>query len=110
MIQKPLRKTIKKRLMANENNLSNIGVSLTEKHNLERDSNIKFTKGEEVFYHKSVDEKVLAKIVKIHYDDDEVRAPYYTIRLQDGSEKHTIYSRLKKIEYLSKWTKIIERN
>ena len=76
------------------NNLSNIGVSLTEKHNLERDSNIKFTKGEEVFYHKSVDEKVLAKIVKIHYDDDE---PYYTIRLQDGSEKQTIYSRLKKI-------------
>ena len=52
------------------NNLSNIGVSLTEKHNLERDSNIKFTKGEEVFYHKSVDEKVLEKIVKIHYDDD----------------------------------------
>ena len=77
------------------NNLSNIGVSLTEKHNLERNSNIKFTKGEEVFYHKSVDEKVLAKIVKIHYDDDE---PYYTIRLQDGSEKQTIYSRLKKIE------------
>ena len=77
------------------NNLSNVGVSLTEKHNLERDSNIKFTKGEEVFYHKSVDEKVLAKIVKIHYDDDE---PYYTIRLQDGSEKQTIYSRLKKIE------------
>ena len=79
-------------------NLSNIGVSLTEKHNLERDSNIKFTKGEEVFYHKSVDEKVLAKIVKIHYDDDE---PYYTIRLQDGSEKQTIYSRLKKILILN---------
>ena len=57
-------------------------------------SNIQFTKGEEVFYQKSVDQKVLAKIIKIHHDDVE---PYYTIRLQDGSEKQTIYARLTKI-------------
>ena len=57
-------------------------------------SNIQFTKGEEVFYQKSVDQKVLAKIIKIHHDDVE---PYYTIRLQDGSEKQTIYNRLTKI-------------
>ncbi len=57
-------------------------------------SNLSFAKGEEVFYQKSVDEKVLAKIVKIHYDDFE---PYYTIMLPDGSEKQTIYARLTKI-------------
>ena len=57
-------------------------------------SNLSFAKGEEVFYQKSVDEKVLAKIVKIHYDDIE---PYYTIMLPDGSEKQTIYARLTKI-------------
>ena len=57
-------------------------------------SNLSFAKGEEVFYQKSVDEKVLAKIVKIHYDDVE---PYYTIMLPDGSEKQTIYARLTKI-------------